>query len=1490
MLAIGALMSVLVVAILTGRSSALTSSGSAPPTAGDSFEPVLGMPATNVVMIGASLSAGEDWALGSLGTVPAIVDGESYSNQTALLEHSEAPAHPEASGWQILPLPPKPGGGTLSAGDGVTTPDGGVALLSNGGLLTRDPGGQVQLVSEPEPGQLGKDESLPPQSSSIPYAAIEDGDHTGILAIPGGDGKDISTRVLHYDEGRWTPEAIEGPSTKEPGFTPEALACAGASSTEAAAGASGNCWLLASYSTEASTGATGRLALFHRVSAKASGEEWQEQTIADERPLLGELKLKPGESPSVTALAKGAQMLTATTQGVWIDFQAKAGSGESVDVTKLIVPSSSTTAKSQGTWCFTTDESYPSGALCSESHWHGGLLPGQYRSFAWPGAGGSQGSRIITGLPNRKMLELAGESFSEVLGAGGQSGLVPGGAAFGEPDQGWIADGVEVPSGGLYVDGEGQSQVIDVTSHPAGDELGEEAVPFRRPLYALAQAPSTTPGDPGAEAIAVGEQGEVARYIPGQGWRTESLYDSAGQAQTPTLRGVAWPTPGRAYAVGDNGSMWLWQADTGLWEPDPAKPLNFVKHLTAIAFSASNPNLGYAVGRQGALLRFGKSWEQEPLPPELEEVNFTSVAFAGSEALATYRKLEGTNEVGGLAVREGSEPWHVDPGVKALFAQLPSTQTVLSRVAGLADGGAVAAGPGLVIERDSSSGTWRFSSQPLPEAQNISALAAYREPGGPVRAVVSIDLDRYLNPQFWDGYLETERSPFRVDIPPTTVAGEPSAFLPPDILPNSGYVLKETATGWSDIEHEALPMTETPDDPVRPDPVLALVVAPSGASGLAVGGQTGDIEGLGPKLGVNIGDIHHQTAAAMRFPAAEASSDGATQAPVKTKPGKPSFVVGGEARCESSCAQFVNEGIGPEAWLEHALESANQIAAGSPGGMRAFLYTSASRNDVFPSVTSRYGASLPVYGPESGATSLGVKHAPIGAAYSFESEGSGGPVRVIVLTFTEGSGAEGSEQQWLKEELENARSLRQPAIVTGRDSIGFTVPQGPSPPTVSRVATSALSSILVNGGASAYFFDAPESDVAGTISSGGKSIPTFGTGTLGYVAPANETSEADSLGSSGFLLAEVDSAERNPETNVAPLTVAAVPNISQLALDADDGVLLRRSQVALFEALARRPNGGASVGNTANGAEWVGPDPYDPIPFNCLGANCVDAVPIDYTFTSSNPDIGAFVAHESASSNPRQVLLGSNQLPVLDEPRNSKGELNAGDHFDENANGEPINEKGQVVSHDQSALFCAFNAGTTIVSITTGGLTYSEPVTVQAGSVEYPCGTVPLIDPPSRELPAKVDIAAPEAPSPPSPEATPQIQTLAPPPPPVVAPHPKPPPPPTSLPFVPLVQPQGSQVPAIVPPPPPLVARPIPPSGTAQVVDEKREEESAQELANTRSSAAAYDSAERSGPGPWIILLVVIAAGAGAGVRRGRRRDARERPAFALSSSRQRRR
>jgi hypothetical protein len=1462
------------------------------------FEPVLGLPATKVTLIGASPgeAAEEAWGYGTIGDVPAIVGGKSYADQHVLLERTAV------SGWQVVPLPAGPAGEPVSPSlpsskfpsvlgplGGRTTSAGGVVLLTDGGIVTRDPGGTPQLLPPPDakadPTLLGPGESLPPSDppaqAPTPYAAIDDTSahtsarHTGVLIAPYRDGEEtagLATGILRYDGSEWTREPITVSGAPKPGFTPKAIAC-GAGTAEADVNSPSNCWLLVAYESEAAASAPNRLALFKRVphtptASEPSSYVWEEESPGAGAPssLLGE-QAPSGEPLSVTALGNDAQMLTITAQGAWVDFQAKLGNGQSADVSELVVPARTAATplppaeKVLGPWC------YPATApVCPPSSPSlGSSFPSAYESFAWPGTGTDPGARVISGLPHGALLGLSEGRFSYEVGAGGDVGGT-GGAAFSSPGHGVIGTG-----GAGAPDQQGSSQVIDVTSQPQGDQLQETPVPFRYPLLAVAQAPGSTSGDPGAQAVAVGVRGEIGRYIPGQGWRPESLYDSAGRVQTPTLRGVAWPQPGRAYAVGDNGAMWLWRADTGLWEPDPAKPLNLIGNLTAVAFSSTSPNLGYAVGKDGVLLRYGKSWAQVSLPAGLQQVNFTSVSFAAGEALATYRTISGNGsvEAGGVAVEEDGSGlhWHVDPAAATLAAQLPGPiDTVLSKVAGLADGGAVAAGPGLVIERDSLSAPWRFSSQPLSEARNVSALGAYRDGSGAVRAVVSIDLDQFLDPNIGNGNLQT--GPWSGDVPPPSGPGQPPPLAPADPLPDSGYLLKETASGWSDMEHMALAASSGGDMPVRPDPVLGLLVDPSGRSGLAVGGQTYDSTGANKGATFTGREAAFETSTAMRFGVGAGTSGGNAPATITTAPGHATFAVGGDATCAAACADFSSEGIGPDVSLTHALQSANQIAASSPGGLRGFLYTggrlaAGASSSLGPEESARElgryesllaaGGSLPVHA----ASSPGVGHS---GYYSFSSTGpSGGPVNVIVLDYS--TGALGSvQQEWLKEQLAAAKQQAAPAIVMGDASLGLALPDAGQP--VQQATDSpVVSAILAQGGASAYLFDYPSANVQGHVSFGGVRIPAFGSGTLGYTFPPS-VRESDYLGSSGFLLLDVETAARNPATNVAPVSARTEPNIGQLALNATDGVFLRRSQVALFEALARRPAQGVSASVIASGEVVLsGAEPYDPVPFNCLGANCADAVPIDYTFSSSNPDIGDFVAHDPTSANPRQTLLGANRLPISDS---------------------------------QSGLFCAFNSGTTTVSITTGGLTYSEPVAVQAGSVEYPCGTVPLKNPPTAEAAAQASFAAPEPPlasSPPS--ANPLLQVLAPPPPPVspVPVHPKVHvvTPVALLPFVPLVQPLAGARPAIVPPPAPPVARPIPPSGTSQVtaVEKEREEESATEVASS-GKFAAYDVNRRSGPGPWILLLAVLAAGAGVGIGRGRRSSSRERPALALATSRRR--
>jgi hypothetical protein len=1469
---------------------------SSPASGGLSFQPELGLPAVSVNMVGAapdeesgtpgeaSGKPGVVWGTGEVGVVPASAGGAQISHSHVLLRHVEGTA-----GWQVVPVRgagEKEGEGLSWSGSPSVDATGGMVLQgsvevepkkSAATIFTRESGGAFATAPVPKPtsepgGVLEPKETLFPGKGTPLFTAIDEPNgHTGALVVPGASAV---TSLLHFDGTQWTRERIctqyvAGACTDSASEL-KALAIT-APSPPAQSEAVPVAWLLASSESEP-------LMLFKRVTAATGAPVWVQSQPASWVP----------SGDKVLARTAG-QMLTATTQGVWIDAKLISPSAPNVEADLSLLADAGAPSTILETWCFPQ-------VACGKGSL-GAPLPKDYTSFAWAGGGGNtgtgEGTRIIAGLGDGALLRMQESGdFQYLVGGGGNSSLD---AAFLSPTEGWISDVSSL--------GANSAQLEHVTGSPTSASTQAWPLPFRRPLTAIAAQPGSEPGEPGAQALAVGDRGQVARYIPGEGWTPEFLYSAAGVPEEPRLRGVAWPEPGRAYAVGDGGAMWVWRADTGLWEPDPAKPLDFHANLTAVAFSQANPALGYAVGKQGALLSYDKTWTQQTLPAEVAQADITSVAFAGEEALATYRMVVAGKEVGGLLLNEEKGAgWQVDKGAAELLAGLheagsaaskeaPKVATgasVLSKVAGLGDGGAVAAGPGIVIERDSHGAPWRFSSEPLPEAQNIAALAAIRE-GPSVRALVSVDLDSISNPNnSTDDFLN-------IDSPPAAGFGQPGVLIGPDPLPVSGYLLHETASGWQDLQEQAYPNTPSinnTDLPDWPDAVLALDVASNGSRGWAVGGQTG---GIVEQSSIGGAQFTSQSATALRL-GGDISPPQSASAPISVPSGQVTFAVGGDAQCAGPCANLANEGIGPDAWLSSALARAAQIHS-QHEELRAFLYTGAHvaegaahelskipgayarEQQAYRSDLNAAGA-LPVYVTPSPsdldasgslatfAAAMGsdapIASAPAGTpqppegsgAYAVEFPGSASSpanLRVIVLDFT-ASVLRAGELEWLAAQLAQARATPTATItiVMGAADIA-----DPNAPNYDGQDAPALSSTLLGGGASAYLFDSPGENRVERIGSGAGSIPAYGSGTLGYVPPPVTPEEF--LGASGFLTVSVNTAAYDSATNRAPVTATLIPNIAQLGVDATDGTLLRRSSVSLFDGLARRPAGGLELsGGPGSTSATIAPDPYVPIPETCVGALCSRFLAPEYTFTSSNPDIGNFVAPEP--SNPLTVLQGSDGKPLADL---------------------------------HSGLFCAFNSGTTTVTIATGGLSYSEQVTVQAGSVQQPCGTVPLVHPPA----AAVSAAAPPpvTPAPASPPPSPAPLAVVPPPPPPVAPvpaKPLPPTPPTPVPpptpffFRPL---PAAALLVIVPPPPPVLARPIPPSGAATVsvpaVAPKEEQEDEEAVENARANMSLYVPEDRHLPPYAPLALLVIAAGAGTGLRRSRR-DRRTRGIPALARTR----
>ena len=272
--------------------------------------------------------------------------------------------------------------------------------------------------------------------------------------------------------------------------------------------------------------------------------------------------------------------------------------------------------------------------------------------------------------------------------------------------------------------------------------------------------------------------------------------------------------------------MWTWRAETGLWEKDPAAPLDgFQGNLDGIAFDPSDPALGYAVGQSGVLLEYGKSWtQQEELPSGFTEANFTSVAFAGSEAMVAAEH--------DLLVNEGSG-WKVEPEVHALLSSL-TTPPQLNVVAGLPNGGAVLAGRDVVLERDGSGAPWHFSEEPIVDETAIAAAPLLE--GSKVRALLSVV------PEF--------TYPPPLILPPVD-PNTPPPLIPPNPLAGDGYLLRETAAGWEDEERAGY-AGDSQDKPLKTDPISALDIGTNG-SGWALGGWSGGADDAGRGSGASGG-------------------------------------------------------------------------------------------------------------------------------------------------------------------------------------------------------------------------------------------------------------------------------------------------------------------------------------------------------------------------------------------------------------------------------------------------------------------------------------------------------------------------------------------------------------------------------------------------------------------------------------------------------------
>jgi Transglycosylase SLT domain len=992
----------------------------------------------------------------------------------------------------------------------------------------------------------------------------------------------------------------------------------------------------------------------------------------------------------------------------------------------------------------------------------------------------------------------------------GYSPSQAGEAVFAEPNEGWLGGTAAL---GHWSD-EGTSSLL--ASWP---------LPDRAPLTSVA-LPSGTQGDAGESgALAVGFDGTTLSYDASAGWLVQPV---PSRARRLNLLSVAFAGPSSAFAVGQFGLILHWNGTA--WSEDPQSISLTQSQLNAVAFAPSGQE-GWAVGSNGTILHYdGQSWSREEPPASDADFDITSVTVAGSEVFAIAN--------GSLITRSSTGAW--------VAAQPPGGgPSDLTVVAGLPDGGVVVAGNSVVLVRQEAptqstprgGETFQDAAQPL---QGIAvALAPFREPDGNLRAYVSV-----AQPAFG------QQSP-------PNIAGFPAG---------DGELLRQTSSGWQDLSRAQYAGGQIAGDgAIKSDPVLGVTTGPAGEHAWAVGGYDGteDAARQGSEQSPATRSPGWQTASIWRYDTAGSAQPSEVAPSTPSLPAKPntvSFAFFTSPMCREECSAVV--GAQPSVNLTSA---AKQIAAYQAQGEGGPAFAMLGGNAVgpleqseperaekeeadfshlpellaplgdlptfaalgrFDNVPGRQNESLPWAeafadapapfgsGPNAPGITPVSSGAPTGEAhhyYAFDATQNGGRLRVIALDNSKGSleASDGGQMAWLRQQLASANEAGTPIVVITALPLR---PQYASDgeEVAELLAESGVLAVFTTGGAlqgnSAEVHELDEHHlVPENPGAGVAQIPEYEGASLGYQQTENN----------GVMWYFV-----SIDTQARAVKVAAIPVVDSLSLKAVDGLSAARSRTLQFDAVGRRPAG--TLATTAvQGTVFQGFDDYVEIPAPSCGKlgggeerPCVKP---SYTFASSNPIVGNFV-----------------------EP---SGE---GSSFPKTVNGHPV-------ASSTSGLFCAYNSGTTTVSVTAGLLSYSLPITVQPGGFGPPCGTVPGGTPEtvivihSSHSSSNVNSAA--APPPPPPAVlsgvSPSLNFLPPPPavqpappavPPAAKPAPPPAPAPTPEPPPPPPAEQLSPVPLIVPGATPPV-EPIPPGGAAQAPSTAKREEKARKHASQSAFA-----------------------------------------------------
>ncbi len=575
-----------------------------------------------------------------------------------------------------------------------------------------------------------------------------------------------------------------------------------------------------------------------------------------------------------------------------------------------------------------------------------------------------------------------------------------------------------------------------------------------------------------------------------------------------------------------------------------------------------------------------------------------------------------------LLVNDGGG-WRVDDGRARAVRALPAPTPRFVAVAGLPDGGAVAAGPRL---RDRARRPERAVA--LRRRSRCSASRPSRSPrsatAARVRALAAVQ------PQL----------PYPVpDVLPETDPDSPPPLIPPFPLPGDGYLVRETDERLARRAAHRVRRLDRPTGRSKSDPVARAArrrrPARAGRSAAGAGSPTPPAAATATarRRAAPTARASRPRPSSATRPARSPRSRRRSPAPARTSTARRRALRDRRPRRSArrrapTCATqalgpdlHAARGQGPRRRARRAARRPADAAlhGRAPAGRRDA--DARARPGATPNCFSRAPPHTPPRPPPtrrtaprrcSVARSRGRRRRSAAGSRRRASRPArrGGdrararttrstptapaaPVRVIVIDNSRGSLAASDPHQnppepqlpWLRATLADARAQRHPGDRRRQPRPQLALPavaeRRHRRATRSRRRWSTAAPRRTSSSAPRRTASIRSRAAARTT------IPAFGTGTLGYRSPLANTSEGPDavFGDAGLLLAEVDTAKRDPPTNRAPVVARLLPVVSELTLQAVDGTLLRRSRPSLFQGLGRRPAGGDRWGPSVGGGD-----------------------------------------------------------------------------------------------------------------------------------------------------------------------------------------------------------------------------------------------------------------------------------------------------------------